>query len=175
MSQKPLTKREQGQIVRLYTAGGSSKVIGGQLGVPNTAVYKFLVGAGIMRTRKEAKQLERERGQKRKHAERSCMACNEGYLPTSSNQKHCKGCVPDTHALRMLKTLGLSRKDWKRMFDEQDGICALCPSPAKVVDHCHVTMIVRGLLCTPCNMALNRMEQPGWNLRAMRYLDEAKP
>ncbi|MGW2612987.1 endonuclease domain-containing protein [Streptomyces mirabilis] len=40
---------------------------------------------------------------------------------------------------------------WWRLFGEQDGHCATCPGPAEVVDHCHATGLVRGLLCYDCN------------------------
>ncbi|MGW3763790.1 endonuclease domain-containing protein [Streptomyces sp. NPDC005131] len=37
------------------------------------------------------------------------------------------------------------------MFGEQEGRCATCPGPAEVVDHCHQSGIVRGVLCYDCN------------------------
>ncbi|MGW2827100.1 endonuclease domain-containing protein [Streptomyces sp. NPDC001443] len=40
---------------------------------------------------------------------------------------------------------------WWRLFGEQDGHCATCPGPAEVVDHCHHSGLVRGLLCYDCN------------------------
>ncbi|MFB8120554.1 endonuclease domain-containing protein [Streptomyces sp. NPDC055962] len=40
---------------------------------------------------------------------------------------------------------------WWRLWGEQGGTCATCPGPAEVVDHCHTTGLVRGLLCYDCN------------------------
>ncbi|MFI6142410.1 endonuclease domain-containing protein [Streptomyces griseus] len=40
---------------------------------------------------------------------------------------------------------------WWRLWGEQNGTCATCPGPAEVVDHCHTTGLVRGLLCYDCN------------------------
>lgn len=40
---------------------------------------------------------------------------------------------------------------WWRLHGVQDGRCAACPGPVEVVDHCHVTGLVRGLLCYDCN------------------------
>ena len=57
---------------------------------------------------------------------------------------------------------GLSLEDYQRLLAEQNGVCALCgfpPSPKKfgrlVVDHCHKTSRVRGLLCRKCNVQLS--------------------
>ncbi|MEV7239498.1 endonuclease domain-containing protein [Streptomyces sp. NPDC051020] len=40
---------------------------------------------------------------------------------------------------------------WWRLWGEQNGTCSTCPGPAEVVDHCHTTGLVRGLLCYDCN------------------------
>jgi len=45
------------------------------------------------------------------------------------------------------------------MLAHQGGVCAICkrkPDKGKplCVDHCHVTGMVRGLLCHKCNMVL---------------------
>jgi hypothetical protein len=40
---------------------------------------------------------------------------------------------------------------WWRLLGVQDGHCATCPGPAEVVDHDHVTGLLRGLLCYDCN------------------------
>lgn len=62
------------------------------------------------------------------------------------------------------KNFGLDPSDFNRMFAEQDGRCKICKKPetretgGKVhslsVDHCHVTGVVRGLLCHRCNVSL---------------------
>jgi hypothetical protein len=40
---------------------------------------------------------------------------------------------------------------WWRLYDAQDRHCATCPGPAEVIDHCHTSGLVRGLLCYACN------------------------
>lgn len=40
---------------------------------------------------------------------------------------------------------------WWRLWGEQNGTCATCVGPAEVVDHCHTSGSVRGLLCYDCN------------------------
>lgn len=55
--------------------------------------------------------------------------------------------------------LGITNEDYSRMLDEQNGVCAICHSPAPergrlAVDHNHATGKVRGLLCHSCNYGL---------------------
>jgi hypothetical protein len=58
---------------------------------------------------------------------------------------------------RLSRNYGLSRKEHRRLLDEQNGVCAVCKLPSRralCVDHCHATRRVRGLLCDKCNTAL---------------------
>jgi hypothetical protein len=38
------------------------------------------------------------------------------------------------------------------LMEEQGGKCALCDRAAVVLDHCHGTGLVRGMLCRSCNL-----------------------
>lgn len=72
---------------------------------------------------------------------------------------------------------GISLDDYNNMFTEQNGCCLICLkhqsvlNKALVVDHCHSTGKVRGLLCSTCNFALGFLEDdiPSIN-RALVYL-----
>jgi predicted RNA-binding Zn-ribbon protein involved in translation (DUF1610 family) len=77
---------------------------------------------------------------------------------------------------------GIGRADFDRMSEEQSGLCLICGlSPVGrgktdllVVDHCHATGNVRGLLCGFCNIAIGLMkDDPQIVTRAARYLEEA--
>ncbi len=70
-------------------------------------------------------------------------------------------------------------EDYKRMFDAQNGLCAICgrgPSRGRRhldVDHCHKTLRVRGLLCTPCNQGLGHFfESVDVLMSAVSYLEK---
>lgn len=73
---------------------------------------------------------------------------------------------------RLKHEYGITEEDFQRMLLEQEGRCALCCKPATlVVDHCHVTGMVRGLLCRRCNVALGTLgDNIDGLLRAIAYL-----
>jgi len=47
---------------------------------------------------------------------------------------------------------GVDRATYLAMCEQQHHLCAICQRKRKlVVDHCHTTNLVRGLLCRTCN------------------------
>lgn len=61
------------------------------------------------------------------------------------------------------------------MLRTQRGRCAICDEPmsgrAPMIDHCHETNAVRGLLCQSCNTLLGAAkDQPDRLLAARDYL-----
>lgn len=64
----------------------------------------------------------------------------------------------------------------------QGGMCAICESSdgrgrhkILVVDHCHLTGEVRGLLCTPCNVGLGALGDTEKGLaRALAYVKKCQ-
>lgn len=58
------------------------------------------------------------------------------------------------------------------MKRRQDGLCAICREPRTlVIDHCHASGRVRGLLCQSCNVRLAGLENQEWATKAKTYLD----
>src|SRR5262249_48040161 len=60
-----------------------------------------------------------------------------------------------------LKRYGISPAEYDELLAKQDGACAICRRRSKerlCVDHCHVTGMVRGLLCKDCNIALGHLK-----------------
>ena len=75
----------------------------------------------------------------------------------------------------MKERYNLSLEDWDRLYEEQGGRCAICRRQSKkgglVVDHNHITDVVRGLLCHNCNLTLGKFEdKPEWFDMAAEYL-----
>src|SRR6266576_131793 len=62
---------------------------------------------------------------------------------------------------------------WQRMWDFQEGLCAICAAPLKKAntDHNHQSGEVRGLLCSRCKRALGRfMDSLKLLMAAVHYL-----
>lgn len=77
----------------------------------------------------------------------------------------------------LLRTYGITLKQYDEMLAEQGGVCAICLQPETMihngkikrlsVDHDHKTGKVRGILCQRCNTTLGRYED---NPELMRNL-----
>lgn len=67
---------------------------------------------------------------------------------------------------------GLSRGDLGTLCEEQGGVCKICGMKRRlVVDHCHDSGAIRGLLCTGCNVGLGMFRDSPKILRdAISYL-----
>lgn len=100
--------------------------------------------------------------------EKPCTSCGEmkpldDYHRDKRNrdgrQTTCKACyhVYQTN-IRRKRVYGITSADYDRMAAEQDGRCLVCgerpTARILVVDHCHRTGKVRGLLCDRCNRLL---------------------
>lgn len=79
-----------------------------------------------------------------------------------------------------LKKYGLTPESWDALFVEQGRACAACltDTPTKigwVVDHCHDTNRVRGILCSKCNTASGMVKDNPATLRALAGYLERSP
>jgi ethanolamine ammonia-lyase large subunit len=75
---------------------------------------------------------------------------------------------------RLRAKYGLTTEMVARMSALQNHKCALCKQRKKlVIDHCHSTGKVRGLLCHRCNTSLGWIEtHPVVLSRLAKYLDK---
>ena len=78
-------------------------------------------------------------------------------------RKRAREVPPEkSRAQRLRKKYGITIDDYNRMLEQQGGTCAICPAVVSghnmtddlLVDHCHSTNKVRGLLCADCNLML---------------------
>lgn len=80
---------------------------------------------------------------------------------------------------------GITLEDYNRMLEEQGGVCAICKGDESfihwrskkkyplIVDHCHMTGAVRGILCNGCNHALGLLQENPDRARALlQYIEE---
>ena len=69
---------------------------------------------------------------------------------------------------------GLTQEQYLGMLTKQNSKCAICYSETElVVDHCHKTGVVRGLLCFKCNLGLGHFDDNKTILtNAINYLGE---
>jgi hypothetical protein len=115
-----------------------------------------------------------------------CRECKRVFSPQSPSHLFCsQGCFDDNFSRKYLrKTYGITLERYRQMFVDQDNKCAICGmdgfricKDAKallVVDHCHTTGKVRGLLCHNCNRGLGLFQDNSKYLRsAIEYIERA--
>jgi hypothetical protein len=72
---------------------------------------------------------------------------------------------------------GITIQQYEAMFNEQNGVCAVCKEPPNkrrlAVDHNHVTGTIRRLLCFRCNTIIGRVhENPEILYQLANYLEK---
>lgn len=83
-------------------------------------------------------------------------------MPTASERRRA----------RFLKqAFDLTPSEWAKILAHQGGVCFICRRPILPprkphTDHNHKTGHVRGILCSQCNRALGKAEDPRWQWNA---------
>lgn len=74
----------------------------------------------------------------------------------------------------MRRKYGIGLLEFKQLLDYQGGCCAVCGSTKKlVIDHCHGTGVIRGILCDRCNVGIGCLNDDAHRLTAAAdYLNE---
>lgn len=96
-----------------------------------------------------------------------CRFCGKEFEPKAPSEHYCsEDCknsgLQDKYFQRVY---GITLKDYEDMYEKQQGLCSICGTEGfvmdekrhkmkLVVDHCHETGAIRGLLCHNCNRAL---------------------
>jgi hypothetical protein len=88
------------------------------------------------------------------------------------NRKHhgCRKCV---HASILKRKYNLDYQDYLQIRQDCNNLCQICKKDRPlVVDHCHTTGKVRGLLCSQCNSGLGHIKDNVDYLKKMiEYLE----
>ena len=119
--------------------------------------------------------------QSRRYYEANKEKCNEtsikGYRDVCDTQEYKVA----RRKAYMKRTYGITPEDYDSRFIEQGGRCGICGkhqialSRSLVVDHCHHTGKIRGLLCHVCNVGIGALGDSADLLKnALRYLEITK-
>lgn len=116
-----------------------------------------------------------------------CKTCTKQQLAAIPKTPHAQ-LPPEKKARRkqifrksLLKRLyGMTPDDYTSRLAAQGGVCAVCKSSVVggrhaqgtfIIDHCHTTGAVRGLVCNRCNLALGVIkDDPVLLLQLRAYL-----
>jgi hypothetical protein len=97
----------------------------------------------------------------------------------ANDRKHKRGLGENRRWNTLKYKYGITKNDYEKMLNEQNGKCKICgveDSQTKIsnhllVDHCHTTNDVRGLLCHHCNIFVGLLEMnPDIVYNALKYL-----
>lgn len=116
-----------------------------------------------------------------------CKYCNTGFTPQAPSHHYCNEDCAEWGRVSAyyLRRYGLNIDEVKEMFDKVDNKCEICGSEGfimganghkhrLVIDHCHTSGIVRGILCHNCNRALGLMQDnPEYFKRAISWVERA--
>lgn len=74
---------------------------------------------------------------------------------------------------RLRKKYGITHEQFLKMSETQGNKCAAClRRTILVVDHCHETGKIRGLLCNQCNTAIGLLKESRQRMEALiRYVE----
>lgn len=113
------------------------------------------------------------------------LKTEEGKILNQTKTKKYREKEPEKYRWSVTKAqfkkLGVQvdKEQYDQLYKEQDGKCAICktePAGKKTklcIDHCHSSLIVRGLLCDNCNKALGLFKDETERLlNAVNYLSK---
>ena len=80
---------------------------------------------------------------------------------------------PWSHSYNIKRDYGMLPSEYRALFESQGGACAICGSTETenkkrlAIDHCHISGIIRGLLCDRCNRSFGFAKDSSEILRKM--------
>lgn len=110
---------------------------------------------------------EKVREARRRHYEK-----NKTALLAKQKERRQSPEYADKHRNNKFRSqYGISVAERDAMLAAQGGVCAICGTDTPrsvgwVIDHCHSTGVVRGILCNPCNLSIGLMKDDPTILKA---------
>ena len=89
------------------------------------------------------------------------LPLNNFYLRKNDNDRRqewlCKSC---NYFRKLIKKYNITEEQYIELFNKQNNVCAICKTVKKTmcVDHDHITLKVRGILCNKCNFAIGQLD-----------------
>jgi hypothetical protein len=121
-----------------------------------------------------------------KFKDKSCKCCTNVFSPQAPSHSYCSQECADSglSSAYLKRTYGIDITEYKALLTKQNNVCKICSGEGfimaehhkmkLVVDHCHETGKVRGLLCHNCNRALGLFHDKTDVLtNAINYLEGA--
>jgi hypothetical protein len=115
---------------------------------------------------------------------KSCVkaSANKSYLKNKDNisfKNKTSYCPIKERTKKLKRIYGLTPDEYKTMLANQGYSCLICKSKHSqhnsgkfVIDHCHATNQIRGLLCSKCNLGIGQFKDDPKILRvAASYLE----
>lgn len=113
-----------------------------------------------------------------------CRCCKKVFTPKAPSELYCSDTCKDKGIMNayLQRNYGTTFRQYRLMLEGQKGLCKICGSEGfimnkdrhkmrLVVDHCHSTGKVSGLLCHNCNRALGLFQDSQDSLlKAIDYL-----
>lgn len=102
-------------------------------------------------------------------AQRNCIGCRDAWLDRDDNRK--KVSIAAQRSRKRIE-YGITNEQLDTLLSVER--CETCGSEEPlVIDHCHKTGLVRGMLCRTCNLALGNVKDRPETLRALaNYLEK---
>lgn len=104
--------------------------------------------------------LQHEKNYYREHNQQELKRARKYYY---KNKKDRLQAAKARSLQKLLNKFGLTMDKYNRMFEEQQGCCAICGKHqselkyALGIDHNHITGQIRGLLCKSCNLGIGSL------------------
>jgi hypothetical protein len=110
--------------------------------------------------------------------DKPCRECGTIFSPKAPSHLYCGDlCNQRAHdSARLISAYGITLEQYEKMVEDHQLKCAICGEEGfelvkgqklkLVIDHCHKTGAVRGLLCHNCNRGIGLLQDSVSNLEA---------